>query len=103
MLKLVLEDIVYGSLAEYIRLGQRLESQLKRFSLQMAEGLRYLEKFNFVHFRLSIDCFHVTYCYNVKLAIYGFSETKLLPDSEDFEDIDQCRWMPRKLLFRTGF
>uniref|UniRef100_A0AC35FM44 Protein kinase domain-containing protein n=1 Tax=Panagrolaimus sp. PS1159 TaxID=55785 RepID=A0AC35FM44_9BILA len=98
ILRLVLEDIVYGSLAEYIRLGQRLESQLKRFSLQMAEGLRYLEKFNFIHFRLSIDCFLVTYCYNVKLAIYGFSENELIKKFEDFEDLDQCRWMPPECL-----
>uniref|UniRef100_A0A7E4VDX8 Protein kinase domain-containing protein n=1 Tax=Panagrellus redivivus TaxID=6233 RepID=A0A7E4VDX8_PANRE len=92
-LKLILEDIVFGSLTEYVRLGHRLNSQLKRFALQMAEGLRYCEKFDFVHYRLSLDAFLITYSYNIKLALYGFSDGELVSSDEAFDDIDRCRWL----------
>ena len=66
---------------------------MKRIALQMAEGLRYLEKFNFIHYRLSLDAFFITYSFNIKLSIYGMSEAKLLSTDEKLDDINRCRWM----------
>ncbi|KAE9555471.1 hypothetical protein FO519_001326 [Halicephalobus sp. NKZ332] len=98
VLKFVLEDVVFGSLREFVRLSKAKESQLKKLSLQMAESLRYLEKFNFVHFRLSLDAFLLTFSYNIKLAVYGMDETKLISAEGGLDELDRHRWVPPESL-----
>ncbi|VDM50475.1 unnamed protein product [Toxocara canis] len=95
---LILEDIVYGSVAEYVRVGLREYSQLCQFAVQIAEGLRYLEKYSFVHRRLTLDVCMLTYDYNVKIAIYGLTAGELFPTTDDLKDVDRCRWIPPECL-----
>uniref|UniRef100_A0A1I8AS81 Protein kinase domain-containing protein n=1 Tax=Steinernema glaseri TaxID=37863 RepID=A0A1I8AS81_9BILA len=100
---LVLEDIFYGSVAEYIRSSHRGHQQLRNFAVHMAEGLRYLEKRGVVHRRLSLDVCLLTYQYNVKLALFGLSEGRLCTVDDDLEDVDRCRWVPPDCLpYRDG-
>uniref|UniRef100_A0A9J2PLX0 Protein kinase domain-containing protein n=1 Tax=Ascaris lumbricoides TaxID=6252 RepID=A0A9J2PLX0_ASCLU len=95
---LILEDIVYGSVAEYVRVGLREYSQLCQFAVQIAEGLRYLEKYGFIHRRLTVDACMLTYDYNVKIAIYGLTAGELYPTTDDLKDVDRCRWIPPECL-----
>uniref|UniRef100_A0AC34Q432 Protein kinase domain-containing protein n=1 Tax=Panagrolaimus sp. JU765 TaxID=591449 RepID=A0AC34Q432_9BILA len=96
---LIFEDIVHGSLMDHVRQQKRSDLELKKFALQMAEGLRYLEKFNFVHHRLSLECFFLTFSFNVKLAIYGFDEAELVSTDDGHDDLDKCRWTAPECLF----
>lgn len=57
----------------------------------MVEALRYLEKFEFVHGRLTLDTFLVTYDENVKLMIFGLCDWTLLPECDDHDEIVRCR------------
>ncbi|VDK48243.1 unnamed protein product [Anisakis simplex] len=98
---LILEDIVYGCVAEYVRIGRRQYSQviiqLYRCNFDMFR-LRYLEKYSFIHRRLSLDVCMLTYDYNIKIAIYGLSAGELFATSDDLDDIDRCRWIPPECL-----
>ncbi|KAL4003406.1 Protein tyrosine kinase family protein [Acanthocheilonema viteae] len=95
---LVLEDIVYGSVADFVRTSLRPKDQQCKFAMQIADGLRNLEKYGFVHYRLSIDVCLLTYNYNVKIAIYGLSAGELYPTYVDLDSVDQCRWLPPECL-----
>uniref|UniRef100_A0AAF5PP68 Protein kinase domain-containing protein n=1 Tax=Wuchereria bancrofti TaxID=6293 RepID=A0AAF5PP68_WUCBA len=95
---LVLEDITYGSLADFIRTSPRPQDQQCKFAMQIVDGLRNLEKYGFIHSRLSIDVCLLTYNYNVKIAIYGLTPGELYPTYVDLDDIDQCRWLPPECL-----
>ncbi|EFO21629.1 TK protein kinase [Loa loa] len=99
---LVLEDIIYGSLADFVRTDFRPQDQLCKFAAQIVDGLRNLEKYGFIHYRLSIDVCLLTYNYNVKIAIYGLSMGELYPTYVDLDDIDQCRWLPPECLSNSG-
>ncbi|KAK0423198.1 hypothetical protein QR680_008021 [Steinernema hermaphroditum] len=79
-LTLVLEDIFYGS--------------LRNFAVHITEGLRYLEKRGVVHRRLSLDVCLLTYAHNVKLALFGLTEDRLVAVDDDLNDVDRCRWVP---------
>ncbi|CAD5231106.1 unnamed protein product [Bursaphelenchus xylophilus] len=94
---LVLEDIVYGSLAAYVRKHWD-KDQLLRFSLQTCDALRYLEKMNFVHHQLDLDCLMLTYDHNIKLAIYGLLPDELLPLETGCHSLDKIRWSPWECL-----
>ncbi|TKR77848.1 hypothetical protein L596_018750 [Steinernema carpocapsae] len=95
---LVLEDIFYGSVAEYIRSSRRGAQQLRNFAVHIAEGLRYIEKRGLVHRRLCLDVCLLTYQYNVKVALYGLSGEQLIAHDDNFEDVDRCRWVPADCL-----
>ncbi|VDN06257.1 unnamed protein product [Thelazia callipaeda] len=95
---IILEDIIYGSVAEFIRTSAPPQTQLNKFGLQIVEGLRDLEKFGFIHHRLSIDICLLTYKYNVKIAIYGLTSGELYPKVSDLDDVDHCRWLPPECL-----
>ncbi|MCP9258286.1 hypothetical protein DINM_002789 [Dirofilaria immitis] len=85
---LILEDIIYGSVADF----------LCKFAVHIADGLRNLEKYGFIHRRLSIDVCLLTYNYNVKIAIYGLTPGELYPTYLDLDDVDHCRWLPPECL-----
>uniref|UniRef100_A0A8R1TZ64 Protein kinase domain-containing protein n=1 Tax=Onchocerca volvulus TaxID=6282 RepID=A0A8R1TZ64_ONCVO len=95
---LILEDIIYGSVAEFVRTGLRPQDQQCKFAIQIVDGLRNLEKYGFIHRRLSIDVCLLTYNYNVKIAIYGLTPGELYPTYVDLDDIDHCRWLPPECL-----
>ncbi|KAH7697926.1 TK protein kinase, partial [Aphelenchoides avenae] len=94
-LTLVFEDIVYGSLVEALSRGNQ-DTKLRRHAVQIAEALRYLEKFQIVHGRLCLECCLLTYDSNVKLAVYGMSERSLLvePKPNIDGDVETYRWLP---------
>ncbi|KAM3723014.1 Hepatocyte growth factor receptor [Dirofilaria immitis] len=95
---LILEDIIYGSVADFVRTGPRPQDQLCKFAVHIADGLRNLEKYGFIHRRLSIDVCLLTYNYNVKIAIYGLTPGELYPTYLDLDDVDHCRWLPPECL-----
>ncbi|VDK65601.1 unnamed protein product, partial [Gongylonema pulchrum] len=95
---MVLEDIVYGSVSEFVRTSLRPQTQLCKFAVHIVEGLRHLEKYGFIHRRLSIDVCLLTYNYNVKIAIYGLTPGELYPRADELEDVDCCRWLPPECL-----
>ncbi|CAG9531774.1 unnamed protein product [Cercopithifilaria johnstoni] len=95
---LILEDIIYGSVADFVRTSPRSQDQQCKFAMQIVDGLRNLEKYSFIHYRLSIDVCLLTYNYNVKIAIYGLTAGELYPTYIDLDDIDQCRWLPPECL-----
>uniref|UniRef100_A0A158Q8H0 Protein kinase domain-containing protein n=1 Tax=Elaeophora elaphi TaxID=1147741 RepID=A0A158Q8H0_9BILA len=99
---LVLEDIVYGSVAGFVRTSLRPQEQQCKFAVQIVDGLRSLEKYGFIHCRLSIDVCLLTYNYNVKIAIYGLTAGELYPTYVDLDDVDQCRWLPPECLPSSG-
>uniref|UniRef100_A0AC34Q1Q2 Serine-threonine/tyrosine-protein kinase catalytic domain-containing protein n=1 Tax=Panagrolaimus sp. JU765 TaxID=591449 RepID=A0AC34Q1Q2_9BILA len=75
---LVFEDIVHGSLMDHVRQQKRNDSELKKFALQMAEGLRYLEKFNFIH------------------------HPELVSTDDGHDELDKCRWTAPECLFSVS-
>lgn len=66
--------------------------QLCNFAIQMAEGMRYLEKYSFIHRRMTFDICLLCYDYNIKIAVYGLTAGELCATSNDLTDIELCRW-----------
>ncbi|CAJ0577908.1 unnamed protein product, partial [Mesorhabditis spiculigera] len=101
-LVIMMENIKLGSVTEYVRSQtQNLDRlELSRFCFETSEALHYLEKYDFVHKRLSVDCLLLTCDRHVKLVIYGLSQGELYPTTVDLEDPERAKWVPPECLRR---
>uniref|UniRef100_A0AC35UG81 Protein kinase domain-containing protein n=1 Tax=Rhabditophanes sp. KR3021 TaxID=114890 RepID=A0AC35UG81_9BILA len=100
--KIIFEEIVYGSVREYVKSGSRNPYQLIGFLIQVAYGLSYLEQFEFIHFTFNIHSLIITFNYNIKISITGNTKDGLVAEEPLYECEESVRWHPAECLRISG-